>query len=253
MNALEKHCNIEIRIATYNIHKARGLDRRVQPKRIAEVLKEVDADIIALQEVPGMDDPSRERNQIRAIAEELELDFRIGENRRLHGGAYGNAVLTRLPIVAHRNHDITWGKYEPRGCLQVTISSGKAQHATPQLLQIYNVHLGTGFFERRHQASRLLDVLGGQNEAPPARIVLGDFNEWTRGLTSRLLSQHFSSAEPRRRLGRARSYPGVLPLFHLDHIYYDSALELTNIKLQRSRLALVASDHLPLVADFRLR
>jgi endonuclease/exonuclease/phosphatase family metal-dependent hydrolase len=220
--------------------------------RIAEVLREVNADIIALQEVSGMDEASRERNQIRAIAQELGLDYAIGENRRLHGGAYGNAVLTRLPIVSNHNHDITCRKYEPRGCQQVTISA-EAQHATPQLLQIYNVHLGTGFFERRYQANRLLELLGGQAEAPSARIVLGDFNEWTRGLTSRLLSQHFSSAEPQRRLGRARSYPGVLPLFHLDHIYYNSALELTNVKLHRSRLALVASDHLPLVADFRLR
>jgi endonuclease/exonuclease/phosphatase family metal-dependent hydrolase len=243
----------QIRIATYNIHKSRGLDRRVQPKRIAEVLKEIDADIIALQEVPGMDEPSGEHNQVRAIAEELGLEFRTGENRRLRGGAYGNAVLTRLPIVAHHNHDITCRKYEPRGCLQVAISSGDAQHDAPPLLQIYNVHLGTGFFERRYQATRLLDVLGGKAETPSARIVLGDFNEWTRGLTSRLLSQHFRSAEPRRRFGRARSYPGVLPLLHLDHIYYDSALELKNVTLHRSRLALLASDHLPLVADFRLR
>lgn len=244
-----------IRITTYNIHKCRGLDRRVRPKRIAEVLKEIDADIIALQEVVDMDDASHERNQVRAIATELGFDYCIGENRRHRGGAYGNAVLTRLPIVSHRNHDITWRKSEPRGCLQVGISRGESRNKNARVLQIYNVHLGTGFFERRYQVGRLFDqnILGAQRHPSSPRIILGDFNEWTRGLTSRLLSHQFKTAEPRQNWGRARSYPGVLPLLHLDHIYYDGSLELASITIHRSRLALVASDHLPIIADFRIR
>lgn len=107
------------RITTYNIHECRGLDRRVSPRRIVEVLKETESDIIALQEVVGMDEGELERNQVRSIAEELGFDYRIGENRRLHGGAYGNAVLTRFPIVAQHNPDITRRKNEPRGCLEV--------------------------------------------------------------------------------------------------------------------------------------
>jgi endonuclease/exonuclease/phosphatase family metal-dependent hydrolase len=122
------------------------------------------------------------------------------------------------------------------------------------MLQIYNLHLGTGFFERRYQVGRLFDrdILGSPSGASAPRIVLGDFNEWTRGLTSRLLSHQFNSAEPPSYLGRARSYPGVLPFFHLDHIYYDSSLKLESVVVHRSRLALVASDHLPIVADFRI-
>ncbi|MGH9882901.1 MAG: endonuclease/exonuclease/phosphatase family protein [Pyrinomonadaceae bacterium] len=239
------------RVVTYNIHKCRGLDGRRRPKRIAEVLKQINADIVALQEVVGMDAPERERNQVRAIAEELGFDFRIGENRQLRGCAYGNAVLSRLPMIAARNHDLTWLKNEPRGCLQVTIAldNEKSQH----LLQIYNVHLGTSFFERRYQARRLLDVVTNSSHPSSPRIVLGDFNEWTRGLATHLLSYHFNNAEPQQRPGRARSYPGVLPLLHLDHIYYDSSLELINITVHRSALALVASDHLPVIGDFRLR
>ena len=110
------------RITTYNIHKCRGLDRRVRPRRIVDVLKETASDIIALQEVVGMDEGELERNQVRSIAEELGFDYRIGENRRLNGGAYGNAVLTRLPIVAQHNHDITQRKKEPRGCLEVVLA-----------------------------------------------------------------------------------------------------------------------------------
>ena len=239
------------RITTYNIHKCRGLDRRVRPRRIMEVLKETESDIIALQEVVGMDQGELERNQVRSIAEELGFDYRIGENRRLHGGAYGNAVLTRLPIVAQRNHDITRRKDEPRGCLEVILAL-EGQQPGAHLLRIYNVHLGTGFFERRYQARRLIQVLGDHSDRARSRLLLGDFNEWPRGLVSSLLAKHFNTAEPRRRLGRAWSYPGILPLAHVDHIYYDSPLEVKKVGIHRSRLALIASDHLPIVADFTL-
>ena len=235
------------RIVTYNIHKCRGLDRRVHPLRIASVLKQIDPDIVALQEVVGMDEPEREYNQVHAIAEELGYDFRIGENRRLRGAAYGNALLSRLPIVEDKNHDLTWRKNEPRGCLEVRIAPRE-----DTLLRIYNVHLGTAFLERRYQARRLCDVINGESNLPSRRIVLGDFNEWTRGLATQMLSYHLTSAEPDQRFGRARSYPGVFPLLHLDHIYHDPALQLKKIMVHRSRLSLVASDHLPIVADFTL-
>lgn len=233
------------RVTTYNIHKCQGLDRRVRPKRIADVLKEIDADIVALQEVVGMDEAAREHNQVHSIAEELSFDFRIGENRRLRGGAYGNAVLSRLPIVEDRNHDLTWRRYEPRGCLEVAIAPD-----AQQTIQIFNVHLGTGFFERRYQAHRLFEAIGGNSNLSSPKIVLGDFNEWTRGVTTRLMCYHLNSAEPEQRLGRARTYPGVFPILHLDHIYYNSALKLERIFVHRSRLALAASDHLPIVAEF---
>ena len=236
-------------IATYNIHKCRGLDRRVRPDRILQVLKETGADVIALQEVEGMDHSEREHNQVRSIADELGFHYRIGGNRRLHGAAYGNAVLTRLPIAASHNHDVTWRKSEPRGCLEVVLELG-GQEAVHHL-RIFNVHLGTGYFERRYQSKRLLDIMNHDSRDTTPRLILGDFNEWPRGLTSHLLETHFNTAEPQRRLGRARSYPGILPLAHVDHIYYDSPLEAVTVSIHRTRLALVASDHLPLVAEFR--
>src|SRR5918994_1391804 len=114
---------VSFRVTTYNIHKCQGLDRQVRPRRIAEVLKQIDADVIALQEVVGMDEAAREHNQVHAIADELGYDFRIGENRRHRGAAYGNALLSRLPIVTDRNHDLSFRKYEPRGCLEVSITN----------------------------------------------------------------------------------------------------------------------------------
>src|SRR5687767_3729290 len=105
-----------------------------------------------------MDEAAREHNHVHSIAEELGLDFRIGENRRLRGGAYGNAVLSRLRIVEDRNHDLTWRRYEPRGCLEVAIAPD-----AEQIIQLFNVHLGTGFFERRYQAHRLFEAIGGNS------------------------------------------------------------------------------------------
>lgn len=238
------------RIVTYNVHKCRGLDRRVRPERIVAVLRETGADVIALQEVLSVEGAARERDQARFIAAELGLDYRLGENRRLEGGAYGNVILSRWPFSRTLNYDITWRGRERRGCLRtdVLVPGSSAP------LHVFNIHLGTAFIERRHQARQLVgeEILNDQSLGG-ARVVLGDFNEWTHGLASRLLAQHFQSADIRQHLRRARTYPGLLPLLHLDHIYYDPQLELKKLALHRSRLALIASDHLPLVADFLMQ
>ena len=237
---------MRVRVATYNVHKCRGLDRRVRPARIVDVLREIDADIIALQEVLSIEGSSRERDQARFIAEELGMSYYIGENRKLHGGAYGNVILSRLSLErAPENYDITWNRRERRGCLRADFAIGGA------LLHVFNIHLGTAFIERRHQARQLVgrEILNNP-ELKGARIVLGDFNEWTRGLASKLLAAHLESADIHHHLKRARTYPGVLPFLHLDHIYYDNALTLKNLTLHKTRTALIASDHLPLIADF---
>jgi endonuclease/exonuclease/phosphatase family metal-dependent hydrolase len=240
---------LRFRAVTYNIHKCQGLDRRVSPARIVRVLREIRADVIALQEVLAIRGRGSEHDHAHFIAEELGLEYRLGENRQLRGGAYGNLVLSSWPLLSAVNHDISIEGREQRGCLRVDI-----QLANNRVLHIYNAHLGTSFIERRRQARRLLDtaILQSDDHNGP-RLLLGDFNEWTRGLASRLLAEHFQSADLRLVMGRKRTYPGVLPLLHLDHIYYDHELELENAYLHRSRAALVASDHLPIVADFRLR
>jgi endonuclease/exonuclease/phosphatase family metal-dependent hydrolase len=157
-------------------------------------------------------------------------------------------MLSRLPVGVVENLDISWRGRERRGCLRtdVHLEDGGVLH-------VFNIHLGTAYIERRFQGRRLVsdEILNNAGLSGP-RVVVGDFNEWTKGLASRLLSSHFKSADTRYHLNRARTYPGILPLVHLDHVYYDEALELKRLTLHRSRTALVASDHLPLVADFAL-
>jgi endonuclease/exonuclease/phosphatase family metal-dependent hydrolase len=113
------------------------------------------------------------------------------------------------------------------------------------------VHLGTAILERRYQARRLALIVSDKHVSG-AKLVLGDFNEWMRGLTTTLLSSRLKSVDLRSYLKRRRTYPGLFPILHLDHIYYAGRLEILGVEMPRTRLALVASDHLPLVADIRI-
>lgn len=238
-----------IRIVTYNIHKCRGLDGRVRPERIVEVLREIDADIIALQEVWNISNRRRGKNQTRFIAEELGLNYAFGENRRLKGSGYGNVILSLFPLTMVENYDLSQGRREERGCLRADIVLPHYQ-----VLHIYNIHLGTAYLERRHQGRRLMesDMLTRSDVTGP-RILLGDFNEWLPGLSTRLFREHFGNVDLRANLDRRRTYPGPFPILYLDHIYFDDSLELKQAAAYRTRKTLLASDHLPLVADFHLK
>lgn len=239
-----------IRIATYNVHKCRGLDRRTSPERVAKVIAQLGADVVAIQEILDVRDGRPEFDQARRIAGELHgYKWRFGENRPLQGGRYGNMTLSRLPIKSHHNYDLSWSRREARGCLRTDIAAGNSI-----VLHIFNLHLGTGFMERRQQARLLLsDKILGQAELCHARIVLGDFNEWTRGLASQMMRQVFHEVQPRAFLRYAKTYPGALPFLHLDHVYFDKEIQLTSAHVHRTRMALVASDHLPIVANFMLK
>jgi endonuclease/exonuclease/phosphatase family metal-dependent hydrolase len=205
----------QIRIATYNIHKCVGIDRRFSPERIADVLREIDADVIALQEVLCHTNSHFRENQAEFLASELRMDFSLGENRKIKDGQYGNAVLTRLPLKETENLDISVSKREPRGCLRTEIVLNSENS-----FQFFNVHLGTSFFERRKQVHKLLAAHAlDKNEFVGKRIVAGDFNEWTNGLTTRLFKANFKTVDAKLDLGTKRTFPGVLPIFHLDHIY----------------------------------
>jgi endonuclease/exonuclease/phosphatase family metal-dependent hydrolase len=94
-------------------------------------------------------------------------------------------------------------------------------------------------------------VLGSEKLKSPT-IAVGDFNEWTRGLATRLMSTQYRSVESRLHLKRRKTYPGMLPIFHLDHFYFDDQLELVSAELTRNKLTVKASDHLPIVAEFKV-
>ena len=234
---------MQLRVATYNIHKCRGMDGRVRPERVAAVLRELEADVTALQEVVRIEDGVSEDDQAAFLCAALPgYSLAFGENRRHRGGAYGNAVLTRFPVGKTENYDLSWQHRERRGCLRADL-----RLPGDRLLHVFNVHLGTAFFERRHQGRKLLSGNILKTKLRGSRLLLGDFNEWVRGLVTRLLSADFNTIDVRT----VRTFPGVLPLLRLDHIYFDQQLQLKEFRVHRSRMAVVASDHLPLVADFK--
>jgi endonuclease/exonuclease/phosphatase family metal-dependent hydrolase len=232
-----------LRIVTYNIHRSRGMDRRTQPERIAAVLRTVNADVIALQEVIGAGPAGR--SHIEEIGAMLGMGWVMAPTRALRGHQFGNAVLSRLPITHHSQYDLSWKACEERGLQRVAID------VRGRTLNLFNVHLGTAVLERRYQAERLAALVCDRHVHGP-RILLGDFNEWVKGRTTALLRGRLKSLDLGAFLKRRRTYPGLFPVLHLDHIYYAGALEIVGIELPRTRLSLVASDHLPLVADLRL-
>jgi endonuclease/exonuclease/phosphatase family metal-dependent hydrolase len=236
--------SVELRVATYNIHRCRGMDRRVRPERIAAVLATIDPDVVALQEVigPGLTGPGH----AEMLGAALGMGWVMAPTRELRRHQFGNVVLSRHPIREHDRLDLSWKTCEPRGAHRVAVDLGPAG-----LLQIFNVHLGTALLERRYQAPRLASWIDDRR-VPGPKLVLGDFNEWSRGLVADILAERLSSVDLYPHLKRRRTYPGFFPVLHLDHIYFDGHIEIRRVELPRTRLALVASDHLPLVADIRI-
>ncbi len=233
-----------IRVVTYNVHRGRGLDGRTKPDRIAAVLQDIDADVVALQEVVGAG--PRHGGHAEAFGAALGMGWVMAPTRHLWSHQFGNVVLSRFPITHHVRYNLSWKTCEPRGCMRVDLAIDDEV-----TLHLYNAHFGTAILERRVQAERLAGIVSDRRVTGP-KIVLGDFNEWSRGPASALLSERLNGIDLAAHLRRRRTYPGVFPLVHLDHIYYQGRVEVEKVELVRSRRALIASDHLPLVATLRI-
>jgi endonuclease/exonuclease/phosphatase family metal-dependent hydrolase len=226
------------RAATYNVHKCKGMDWRVSAARIADVIGDLQTDILTTQEIL--------LSQAEEISKRIAVPFTFGIARQHAGEPYGNAVFTKLTVDSHASRDLTVPGREQRQCLRVSLLS--AEGIT---IHFFAVHLGTSYVERRKQARHLLSPgILLSSSIKTHRIVAGDFNEWTPGLASQLLSERLQSADILMHLKRRKTYPGVFPFLHLDHIYYDRDFELRDMRLHRTRLSFLASDHLPLVATF---
>lgn len=232
-----------IRIATYNIHKCIGLDRRVSVDRIGRVLRELDADVVALQEVVIERERSRRRkhsDQAELLGEITGLQSIVGAAIDRPGHVYGNVVLSRLPIVGFENFDISASRREPRACIRVDIALDGGQ-----VIHVYNTHFGTSHPERVEQSKLLVEsgILEGSHPEH-AQVLAGDFNDWFSGSPTRLLGDHFHEATRRLK----PTYPAVAPVVRLDRIYVNKHVRVRRIEAHKSRLALVSSDHAPILA-----
>ena len=219
-------------IATYNIHGAVGSDGRFAPARVARVLREINADIIALQEVPlgGSHWP----NVLGMLEKAVGLAAVEGYTFSDGGRRFGNAILSRYPVLTTRRIDISFGSREPRGALDADI------YCHGHALRVIATHLGLRAAERRAQIAKLLQTFD-TGEMPV--ILLGDVNEWfVWGRTLRQLVSHFQSVPA------PATFPARWPLFALDRIWIRPRHRLVHVQVHASRMARLASDHLPLVA-----
>jgi endonuclease/exonuclease/phosphatase family metal-dependent hydrolase len=219
----------------------------VRIQRILRVLREVEADIVTLQEVINYQQQAPEEHQACYLAEQLGYFYSVGETRRHRGAVYGNVTLSRWKFDNALHIDLSVAGREPRGALRTDIRVGQ------ELLHVFNVHLGTAMRERHAQARLIDELLLKAIDVPGHRIVMGDFNDWNHGLVTRTLSSEFHLTDLAAHLPRTRGYPALLPLVHLDHIYLDHELRIEKARFHRNRLSLVASDHLPLVAEVAFR
>jgi endonuclease/exonuclease/phosphatase family metal-dependent hydrolase len=235
-----------VKFATYNIHKCRGIDGQLRPERIVAVLQEIDADIIALQEVLSARNASDQANQANFLADALKMNCITGHTVTTDTHEYGNIILTRLPIEFHRNHNISVNAREPRGCLQADVRAGNS------LIHVFNTHFGLSYEERVYQAQTLFQTgIVAANHGP--RVLLGDFNDWFPGRASRYLRTQLH--DPSRGIlwgWRKRTHPCLLPIFKLDKIFIEPSVKVKQSYVHRSRLARLASDHLPLVAQIHM-
>ncbi|HVR97558.1 MAG TPA: endonuclease/exonuclease/phosphatase family protein [Thermoanaerobaculia bacterium] len=245
---------MKIRIVTYNIHRAIGVDRRFRPERIVAILGHYNPDMVLLQEVDEGAPRSRELDLAKELAEALGYPyFAVGHNVSLRKGRYGNATLSRFPILRERNIDLTIGIRKRRGCQHTSI---RIDGALPPL-EVFNLHLGLSARERHRQIELLLRSSEFSAVAPETPLLVGgDFNDW-RSLLRPVFTNGlgFLSATDSRRFGAARAmptYPSFSPQGALDRLYYRGPIDLLSVRRCRLQISVVASDHLPVIADFQL-
>ena len=226
-----------MRIATYNIHRAIGSDGVEDPVRIAAVLRELNADIVALQEVgyasgiPG--------NVLDNLGESIQARVIEGVTFQDERGHYGNAVLSRLPIDRVLLHDISVVGREPRNAIELSLSVDSFN------VLIIATHLGLRPGERRHQVEQLTRLLAASTA--DIHVLLGDLNEW------------FLWGRPLRRLRRVfgrspapATFPASWPWLALDRLWVRPLSVIDSLRTHGSATAKQASDHLPLIAELHL-
>lgn len=225
---------MRLTVATYNTHSGIGMDRRFDPQRIAEVVLELNADVIALQELEfhahaNMLEILRERTGLHAVAQRTFAR----EN-----GAFGNGLLSRCAITASAMIDLSLPDREPRGAIDATIDCDGLP------LRVIATHLGLRPAERAEQSRRLTAAVG--NGAQPT-LLAGDINEWLMPRRAlRALHAHFGESPARA------TFPSFAPMIALDRVWTSPASLLRRVHAHRSALARRASDHLPLVAELEL-
>lgn len=226
----------ELRIVSYNVHRAIGRDRRCEPQRILDVLREIGPDVVALQEVEARDEGA---DMLAWLGEQLGFQSIPGTTLIRHDGHYGNGVLTRFPARKVVHCDLSWRGREPRAAIATDLEF------EGRILRFVATHLGLRPAERRDQVTRLIKLF--TDTAYEHAVLVGDLNEWWLwGRPLRRLHRYFQATPA------VASFPSRAPFLALDRVWTHPRSMLRSLTVHKSPLARVASDHLPLVATIQL-
>lgn len=239
-----------LRIATYNVHRWQGGNGRSVPDvaRAGYVISELDADVIALQEVlrpfpstslSGAFDARGGEDPLGRLCDELELHLAFAVTRQHRLGQLGNAILSRYPITAISVLDISYSRIERRGALAAYIGE---EH---EGLGVVATHLSLVDRTRHRQVQSLLEH-PALNSGPA--VLMGDMNAWRKCKGSQALEASLGLHHNR---DWPATFPAGRPMLALDRIYTRQA-EVLEVRQHDSPAARRASDHLPIVADVRV-
>jgi endonuclease/exonuclease/phosphatase family metal-dependent hydrolase len=237
-----------MRLLTYNIHKGiGGRDRRYRLSRIIEVIIRHDPDFICLQEVDRHVDRSGFDDQPLLLARALGAAASLYQsNVKVRTGGYGNLLLSRWPIVKSHQVSLRLSWRKPRGAQLAVIET---PHGS---IQLVNWHLGLAESERHWQVEHLLHHHLFKEASHLPTIIAGDTNDWRNTLGHGPFARHHfhpATAPP----SRFRSFPAALPVAALDKVFYRGSFDIRRARVVRTLLTRQASDHLPLILDFRLK
>jgi len=226
-----------IKLATYNIHGCVGLDRKKDPERIGRVLLEMNADIIALQEV----EHAHTVDELGIINDDHPYNIVLGPTVSSRSSHYGNVLLSRFPVVAERKINLSYPGREKRGAIDVEID------CRGRVIRVIATHLGLIPAERRHQVRVLLENIDNPSFSKKLTLLTGDMNEWFLwGRPLRLIHQYFGHSPS------ISTYPARWPVLSLDRIWCHPADRATAISKHKTKLSAVASDHLPLTGNITI-
>lgn len=235
-----KSRNAAVTVATYNIHTCVGHDGKYDPERVVGVIREIEPDVIGLQEVSARHRLSGVSDQFEYFEQATGLHHgTVGLNIARERFLFGNSLLSRWPITDVRRHDLSLRGHEPRGAIDAIVA------ANGDRLRVIVTHFGVTPYERRLQTRRLAKALDARPPMPT--VLLGDFNIW--GPAWRVRRALSVCAPPN---GAPRTYPARFPLLALDRIWTRPDPLLDYVRSHRTPLARAASDHLPVVAEITL-
>lgn len=229
-------------LASYNVHRWAGVrgGRAYRPERAFQVIEELGADVLALQEVLRPADHETRGDPLREIADRLGFHLAFVVTRMHKRGELGNAVLSRWPLAGALAIDLSFGRLERRAALAVRVRGGERS------VTVAATHLALVDRTRARQVRALLNH--PQLASGPA-VLVGDMNAWRPSKASRELDAHF--AERHHNAAWPASYPSVRPVLALDRLYARGARVLS-LDVHATEAARRGSDHLPVVGRLAL-